>query len=272
MNDDILMRSYIVPMYDVIKPNQFLDNNDGDYAPAGTGIRIEPCTTSIESSNNDIRKILSNMKDNAIYFPQIKRVTFSVGDKRILDKTGKDTGKTRKVLATTVFFEDGTKSVVQNCENDPVKFNEDGTASVESKEAGIVYAIAKRIFGTLDEKTGIVNGGAFGAKLRKLVKTAYDENVARAKIAEEKALKKEKAKTMKQPVKVEKRKVLEDKIAELTDNVNNLTKIVVALTSEKTSNQTSKLITEGDKENAKKRVSEKISKSSAKKSTTKKTK
>lgn len=105
------------------------------------------------------------------------------------------------ILATTVYFDDGTSSTVKNTEHDGVKTEKvrlgDGTetevASNCSKEAGVVYALVKRAFGPVDEK-GKARGGGFGKILSGIVAAGRDQNLDEAKLAAKKRLAKAKAK------------------------------------------------------------------------------
>lgn len=76
---------------------------------------------------------------------------------------------------TKVMFSDGTWTLVRLSEND-----------VPNRETAVLYALVKRIYGTVDYKTCEVKEGAVGAKIRKLVENAIDQD----KIAVEKAAKK----------------------------------------------------------------------------------
>lgn len=129
---------------------------------------------------------IKSMYRNNTFCPAVKRVIFNLGTKN-----------DRKVLATTVFFSDETKVSVVNSENDGLvlvdatkdvlKVDESGksytvkepigfkVASDASKEAGLVYAIVKRMFGTVDKKNkSLIVGDGFGRKLRDLVDAGYD--------------------------------------------------------------------------------------------------
>lgn len=92
----------------------------------------------------------------------------------------------RPILATTVYFNDETKVTVVNSEHDRVGIDEHGNADVASKEAGIVYAIAKRLIGCPD-KNGTIDGDGFGRRLRDLVDGAYDCQIEAKKNKELKA-------------------------------------------------------------------------------------
>jgi len=90
-----------------------------------------------------------------VRFPGVKRVLFN---KNI----------------TKVMFSDGTWTLVRLSEND-----------FPNRETAVLYALVKRIYGTVDYKTCEVKEGAVGAKIRKLVENAIDQD----KIEAEKAAK-----------------------------------------------------------------------------------
>lgn len=75
---------------------------------------------------------------------------------------------------TKIEFSDGTWTLVRLSEND-----------TPNRETAVLYALVKRIYGTLDYKTYEVKEGAVGNKIRKLVESAVDQD----KITAEKAAK-----------------------------------------------------------------------------------
>lgn len=86
--------------------------------------------------------------------------------------------------ATTVFFNDGTKTTVKCSSND----NYD-------RQTAVVYALVKRLFGKigrLDEKTkkfyeNEVDGNGLGLKLEKIVAAGFDQDVEKKLVKEKKA-------------------------------------------------------------------------------------
>ena len=105
-------------------------------------------------------KVVESIARNNTFVPGIKKVMFSTNTKG-----------DSPVLTTVVYFADGTKSVVKNCDKDIVNVVEqeiklsDGstttvkTASIESKEIGLAYAIMKRVICCYDENGTIHNAG-----------------------------------------------------------------------------------------------------------------
>lgn len=89
------------------------------------------------------------------------------------------------VLTTTVYFEDGTKSVVQNSEHDALKLDANGEVSYESKEIGLVYAVMKRMIGQPDV-TGLMQGNGLARKLKDVVDGAWDVQKEEKKAAAKK--------------------------------------------------------------------------------------
>lgn len=102
----------------------------------------------------------------------------------------------KPVLASRVFFDDGTWTVVKNSSEDAVEVEEktlsDGrtvkVATNASKERAIAYAIVKRMFGRIDPFTGEVRGANLGRRFDKIIAASTDQNV---KCAEDKAKKTE---------------------------------------------------------------------------------
>lgn len=139
---------------------------------------------------------------NNCTMPNIDRVIFSLKtfeSEAKRDENGKlvrnEKGKPIRVktpctpvLATTVYFIDGTKCIVKNSLKDKIEVEEktleDGTkvtvASESAKECGVVYAIVKRLVGIVDESNN-VNGDGFGRILTEIVESGHDEALETAK-------------------------------------------------------------------------------------------
>lgn len=107
------------------------------------------------------------------------------GQRRIVKKTVK---MKNPVLASKVFFEDGSWTVVKNASCDPVelvetKLSNGGTAitaSDASKERALAYAIVKHAFGKLDPDTKEVYGSNLGRIFDKVIAASVDQNVVEA--------------------------------------------------------------------------------------------
>lgn len=147
---------------------------------------------------------------NNCTMPNIERVIFSLktfeseakrdeNGNLVLDESGKTIRvKTpcTPVLATTCYFVDGTKCSVKNSLKDKIEVEEktleDGTkvtvATDAAKECGVVYAIVKRVVGTVDENNNVVGDG-FGRILTDIVESGHDEalEAAETKILKAKA-------------------------------------------------------------------------------------
>lgn len=98
----------------------------------------------------------------------------------------------RPVLASKVFFNDGTWTVVKNSAEDPIELvTKDGveTASDASKERAIVYAWVKRLCGVQHPATGEVTGANLGRRLSKVVAASEDKALSKAAKAKAKAAK-----------------------------------------------------------------------------------
>jgi len=160
---------------------------------------------------------VKSMTLNNTFCPGIKRVIFNLKTtetRPVLDMAGKpvsdEKGRVKRQvvdvtpeLATVVYFMDGTKCTVVNSDKDIVTTEEkevfywdvkpDGSdvkvktgrtvkvASEAAKEAGVVYAIVKRIFGKIGrtDKQGKlhedeIDGNGFGRKLRDIIAASED--------------------------------------------------------------------------------------------------
>jgi len=92
------------------------------------------------------------------------------------------------VLASKIYFEDGTWTVVKNSGEDTIDLVEEKlpnggtvvTASNGSKERALAYAIVKHAFGIADPKTGEVRGANLGRRFEKIIKASVDQRVQKA--------------------------------------------------------------------------------------------
>lgn len=160
--------------------------------------------------------IRSVVKNNT-FCPNIKKVIFNLKTtetRPVLDLAGNpvkdEKGRVQRQqvevtpeLATVVYFADGTKCTVVNSDKDVVATEEKEVtyidcdksgkeftvktgrkvkvASEAAKEAGVVYAIVKRIFGKIGrvDKQGKmhedeIDGNGFGRKLRDIINASFD--------------------------------------------------------------------------------------------------
>ena len=177
-------------------------------SPDGSTIRV---MFNDGTTFSDLDAALRSCK--AVRFPEIKRVQFNLKTtdyKRDLDAEprtivvkgqkkvvypyakGPDGKKIQididPVLATIVYFADGTKVVVTNSETDKVDLvdvkMDDGTvvktASNQAKERAIIYALVKRLYGTPDTLGNIENVG-LARRLTEIVQDGYDTRIEDAK-------------------------------------------------------------------------------------------
>ena len=172
-------------------------------------------------------KVVESIARNNTFVPGIKKVMFSTNTKG-----------DSPVLTTVVYFADGTKSVVKNCDKDIVNVVEqeiklsDGstttvkTASIESKEIGLAYAIMKRVICCYDENGTIHNAG-FSTFLQSTMKNASCSEIVEARKMAEKSISKKRAKEN-ATVKVDKKKKesLRETVKNLSGVVDNLGSIV----------------------------------------------
>ena len=169
--------------------------------------------------NNELAdKVVESMARNNSFVPNIDRVVFST-----------NTSGEHPVLATVVYFKDGTKSVVKNCTRDGISVVDekvklsDGsettvkTAGVESKEIGLAYAILKRIVCEFDGNGNVQNAG-FSRFLRNAVENATCSEVVQARAAAERRLSK-----------AGKNQAAKPRKESLRDTVKNLSSVVEGL-------------------------------------------
>lgn len=169
------------------------------------------------SDNCQWESFIKQISEKNVFLPAIKRVIFNLKTTEtvpVLDADGKpvtdEEGRVKRTqvevtpeLATAVYFKDGTKCTVVNSDKDVVTTEEkevfyydikpDGSevkvktgrkvkvASEAAKEAGIVYAVVKRLFGKIGrvDKQGKlhedeIDGNGFGRKLRDICEGAFD--------------------------------------------------------------------------------------------------
>jgi len=112
----------------------------------------------------------------------------------------------KPILASKVFFDDGSWTVVKNSGEDTVDVvektlsngNTVKAATDASKERAIAYAVVKRVFGRVDPATGEVKGANLGRRFEKVIAASIDQNVGTAedkiKKAEAKPVRKAKPK------------------------------------------------------------------------------
>lgn len=218
--------------------------------PVVEGTRC-PSTGRIEGrANGAAWSAIEELNRKGLALPDIKNIIFNTCESRtraVRDSNGslvidEQTGKPKRektnaspILATTVYFVDGTKVTVLNSEKDSV-VDAAGKVTDEARERGILYAIAKRIFSEFSrsKETGRIElkSEGFGRILKELVAGAYDQQKEEAvrkanKEAAKKAHLEREAAAKANPKKA--RPSLASTVAELAETVAKLSGIVAAL-------------------------------------------
>lgn len=137
------------------------------------------------------KSVMRELFERGCAMPDIARIYFNLGKTDVkvhVDETGrKVVDKSYPTLTTVVTFVDGSKVTVVNSEHDPIKFDENGYVSRESKETGLVYALVKRMFsvysGSMHIGNVILTSSGFGRQLNELIDSAYDPKLEAAKRA-----------------------------------------------------------------------------------------
>lgn len=149
------------------------------------------------------------------------------GSRRIVKETKK---LDWPVLASKVFFSDGTWTVVKNSAEDSIELVEkelsDGskvvTASDASKERALAYATIKRLFGRVDPSKKEIKGANLGRKIDEILARSVDKRVAEAESRISKriaAAEKTAAETVKTAKKSSSKRPSKDEIKNLVENV-----------------------------------------------------
>ena len=94
----------------------------------------------------------------------------------------------KPILASKVFFDDGSWTVVKNSGEDTVDVEEKKlsngktvkVATDASKERAIAYAVVKRVFGHVDPVTKEVKGANLGRRFEKVIEASVDQNIGNA--------------------------------------------------------------------------------------------
>ena len=95
----------------------------------------------------------------------------------------------KPILASKVFFDDGSWTVVKNSGEDTVDVEEKKlsngktvkVATDASKERAIAYAVVKRVFGCVDPVTMEVKGANLGRRFERVIAASIDQNVVNTK-------------------------------------------------------------------------------------------
>jgi hypothetical protein len=185
----------------------------------GYGLRVT-------SDDSVLEAVLASLARNNSFAPGIKRTIYNLSKKR-----NEKSHRSDYVLATTVFFTDGTKTTVKNSMNDRVSVVtekiklSDGTtrdvetASAESREIGLLYAILKRLI-CVPEANGTVEGKGFANFLRTKVREAWNQNVEEERTKAENEIRKTRLRAKKPAQKKEEKPSLRKCVQDLTDAIN----------------------------------------------------
>lgn len=152
----------------------------------------------------DVERVIYNLGKKC--FPKLdekgKRIRKTGPDGKPIKQLPKDSGKQlrdkdmfemtepKDILATVVYFSDGTKVSVTNSEADGLKLVEhtlsDGktttVASPESKELGLIYAVLKRLTAVFNDD-GSIKSAPLGRILRDIVAESYDTQIEAAELS-----------------------------------------------------------------------------------------
>lgn len=194
--------------------------------------------------NDDLQdKVIMSLMRNNVFVPNIERVIYNTSQAE--DKSW--------VLQTEVQFVDGTRSVVKNSKLDDIKVEkvdvklDDGTvcgkvttATEESREMGLVYAVFKRIICNYDTK-GKEAGTVKGAGILKFFKGIKDRTIVgeihSMKLNAQREREKERSRQKKdqsrgsvlseeKPLRISKKKSFRDALRDITEVVNKLAEVV----------------------------------------------
>ena len=129
-------------------------------------------TSNYRYINNDITTgitslDLKNVNDTVTICPNICHSDYNFNTSKVIFNPGVKTesGKVLEKGATIVYFSDRTKTVVRKSSEDD-----------NNLEMALIHAIIKRIYGKVDEKTGLVTGGT-GNMIQRLLNNAVYEDV-----------------------------------------------------------------------------------------------
>lgn len=193
-------------------------------------------------------RAMTDINENNTWCPDITRIIYNTktsdwkrdeNGKPVHDKNGKKVRVELEspILATTVEFNDDTKVTVTNSINDKIGLAKDEktgvvTASDAAKEAGLVYAIVKKLIGKADDK-GTVTGNGYGRILRDLVAGAWDQNVEEKRAEMQKAVARAKHEDLRKNAKPKAKRMslaqAMDKLSEVVKDIESIkSKVSVA--------------------------------------------
>ena len=147
------------------------------YVPAESSVPM-PVKAIFNLKTEDMVAVLDE-DGNPVYEPGENKTKRLVKRAKTLEKP---------ILASKVFFDDGSWTVVKNSGEDTVdvedkKLSDGKTVKVAtnaSKERAIAYAVVKRVFGRVDPVTREVKGANLGRRFEKVIAASIDQNVGSA--------------------------------------------------------------------------------------------
>ena len=157
---------------------------------AGSAIDVESRYVSTKRSAPMPVKAIFNLKteDMVAVLDDDGNPVYELGENKTKRLVKRAKTLEKPILASKVFFDDGSWTVVKNSGEDTVDVEEknlpDGktvkVATDASKERAIAYAVVKRVFGRVDPVTKEVKGANLGHRFEKVIAASVDQNVGNA--------------------------------------------------------------------------------------------
>ena len=159
---------------------------------AGSAIDVEShCVSTKRSAPMPVKAIFNLKTEDMVAVldddgnPVYEQTSGENSPKRVV-KRAKTLEK--PILASKVFFDDGSWTVVKNSGEDTVDVEEKKlsngktvkVATDASKERAIAYAVVKRVFGHVDPVTKEVKGANLGRRFEKVIAASVDQNIRNA--------------------------------------------------------------------------------------------
>ena len=183
---------------------------------AGSAIDVESRYAPTEGSAPMPVKAIFNLKteDMVAVLDNDGNPVYELGENKTKRLVKRAKTLEKPILASKVFFDDGSWTVVKNSGEDIVYVEEKKlpngktvkVATDASKERAIAYAVVKRMFGRVDPATGEVKGANLGRRFEKVIAASIDQNVGSAGEKARKADKNADKKADEKPVQKEKPK------------------------------------------------------------------
>ena len=156
----------------------------------GSAIDVESCYAPMEGSASMPVKAIFNLKteDMVAVLDDDGNPVYELGENKTKRLVKRAKTLEKPILASKVFFDDGSWTVVKNSGEDTVDVEEKKlsngktvkVATDASKERAIAYAVVKRMFGRVDPVTREVKGANLGRRFEKVIAASIDQNVGSA--------------------------------------------------------------------------------------------